>query len=563
MDGSPLFNQEPKVLMRLSLFGLPLLRDSSARPADRAHVEKGHRTLISSGTVAEAIARHTLRKVRRKVSRVLLWLFVGQWLLACVLAIFAPRFAWGPRETIGHVAAVAVAGAALSAAPVYLLVRYPDAWETRHFVAIAQMLWSGMLLYVTHGRAETHFHIFGSLAFIAMYRDARVLATATAAVLVDHAVRSVLMPGTVFTADPAWWRLAEEAAWVLFEDAVLVLFCLQAVASIREVATREANLRQLNRQVEQTVRARTEELERANQALSKELEARSNVESELRQALKLEAVGRLASGVAHEINTPVQFVSDSVQFARDAITDISTVLKKLEAVRDQVDAGGDASELAVEAAVAAEEVEIDYLKESVPKALDRALEGLNRVAAIVRSMKDFAKPDGREMRPADLTKAIESTLVVARNEYKYVADLETDLAPLPPISCHVGELNQAILNIVLNAAEAVAKKVGGTEQRGKIRVRARANDDAIVIVVEDSGPGIPSDIMDRVFDPFFTTKEPGRGAGQGLTVARAVIVDRHHGELTLESDPSFGTRCHVRLPLISTIVRAQAFGTAA
>jgi PAS domain S-box-containing protein len=272
-------------------------------------------------------------------------------------------------------------------------------------------------------------------------------------------------------------------------------------------------------------------------------------EFELQQALKLESVGRLAAGVAHEINTPIQFVSDSVHFVRDAANDLFILVDKLLAVQRSVQAGAPCAEAARQAAEAEATADLEYLIDNVPKALDRSLDGLDRVATIVRSMKEFAHPDTKEMAALDLNRAIESTLNIARNEYKYVADVETDFGNLPPIVCHAGDINQAVLNIVINAAHAITDVVKGSENRGKICVRTRCEGAQIVIEIEDTGGGIPLDVQPKIFDPFFTTKEVGKGTGQGLSMARAVIVEKHKGELSFATRLGQGTTFCLRLPI--------------
>jgi signal transduction histidine kinase len=192
--------------------------------------------------------------------------------------------------------------------------------------------------------------------------------------------------------------------------------------------------------------------------------------------------------------------------------------------------------------------DVPYLLDNVPKALERILDGLSRVTTIVRSMQSFAHPGSHEMVPVDLNRAIASTLVIARNEYKQVAELETDLGELPPVLCHVGDLNQAVLNIVINAAHAVGDKVNDRTGKGRISVKTRRAGDSVLISIGDTGGGIPASIRDRIFDPFFTTKEVGRGTGQGLAIARAV-VDKHRGTLSFDSEPGKGTTFYIRLPL--------------
>jgi len=275
--------------------------------------------------------------------------------------------------------------------------------------------------------------------------------------------------------------------------------------------------------------------------------ARKHLELSLRQAQKLEAVGQLASGIAHEINTPVQFVSDSVHFARDAVAELLGVLARYRAFR--VAAAASLPDLAVELVAAEEAADLDYVAEQLPKALDRALDGLQRVATLVLGMKAFAHPDQKDKSPADLNYAIRTTLTIARNEYKYVADVETEFGELPPIVCHIGELNQVFLNILVNAAHAIGDVVAGTEVKGRITVRTWREGDSVFVSFTDTGSGIPEAVRHRVFDPFFTTKEVGQGTGQGLAIARAVIVDKHEGELTFETEVGRGTTFVIRLPI--------------
>jgi signal transduction histidine kinase len=283
------------------------------------------------------------------------------------------------------------------------------------------------------------------------------------------------------------------------------------------------------------------------------------LENDLAQAQKLESVGRLAAGVAHEINTPVQFVSDSVLFVREAMDDLTGIVDKYRELRGAAEKLGDTGhDQAVRAAAkAAEEAEddadLDYILENAPMALDRAREGLGRVAAIVRSMKEFAHPDRKEMVQTDLNQAIASTLVIASNEYKYVAEVETSFGELPPVSCYAGEINQVVLNLIVNAAHAIGDVVKGNppgvDTKGKIRVATRVLDDMVEISIADSGKGIPPDVRSRIFDPFFTTKEVGKGTGQGLAIARTVVVEKHKGTLHFETEMGRGTTFYIRLPV--------------
>ena len=282
------------------------------------------------------------------------------------------------------------------------------------------------------------------------------------------------------------------------------------------------------------------------------------MENDLAQAQKLESVGRLAAGVAHEINTPVQFVSDSVHFVREAMVDLSDIVEKYRELRTAAQNGSNIAEAAKAAEKAEDDADLDYILENAPVALDRARDGLGRVAAIVRSMKEFAHPDRKEMVQSDLNQAISSTLVIASNEYKYVADVETEFADLPLVNCYAGEINQVVLNLIVNAAHAIADVVKGTANKGKIRVATRVLGGQIEIAIGDTGKGIPVEMRSRIFDPFFTTKEVGKGTGQGLAIARAVVVDRHGGSLHFESEVNQGTTFFIRLPIAGPVASSAA-----
>jgi PAS domain S-box-containing protein len=280
----------------------------------------------------------------------------------------------------------------------------------------------------------------------------------------------------------------------------------------------------------------------------KRLEAdRERIEMELRVAQKLEAVGQLAAGIAHEINTPIQFVGDTVHFLKDCFEDLQDLLREYRDVCMAASDGPEGEAIRARLARAEEVADLAYVQERLPAAFERTLEGVDRVASIVRAMKEFAHPQS-EQAPADLNRALLSTLTVARSEYKYVADVETELAPLPPVVCNVSDLNQVFLNLIVNAAHAIADAQAEGDEKGRIRIRTAHDGESAVISISDSGCGIPAEIRSRIFDPFFTTKSVGRGSGQGLAIARA-IVERHRGTLEFDTEPGSGTTFTIRLPL--------------
>ncbi len=279
--------------------------------------------------------------------------------------------------------------------------------------------------------------------------------------------------------------------------------------------------------------------------------AQKNMETQLRQAERLASVGTLAAGVAHEINTPVQFVSDSVHFLRSAATDCFALIERLQVVRELAARGetGPAMQQALARAAEAEEAaDLEYLNENVPKAFERCVDGLDRVSAIVRSLKEFAHPAQNAMAPADLNRAIQNTLTIASSEYKYVANLETEFGELPMVDCYVSDLNQVVLNLVVNAAHAIADAVGQSGDKGTIRVSTRVVGELVVIAIGDTGKGIPEDVAPHVFEPFFTTKGVGKGTGQGLALAWAVVTQKHGGKIHFESKAGQGTTFFIQLP---------------
>ncbi|WP_334110272.1 PAS domain S-box protein [Thermodesulfitimonas autotrophica] len=282
--------------------------------------------------------------------------------------------------------------------------------------------------------------------------------------------------------------------------------------------------------------------------LAADITERKNEETQRVLRQKLESLGQLAAGIAHEINTPMQYVGDNTTFLQDAFAALSQFVARCQEFVAQGESGVvPADELAV--ALAA--LDWEFLGTEIPKALEQSLEGIGRVRKLVLAMKEFAHPGKKEKAPYNLNRAVESTVTISRNEWKYVADLEMDLDPdLPPVPCVVDEINQVVLNMIINAVHAIEtvvnKEVG---EKGKIIIRTRREGDFAKIEISDTGSGIPPAIIDRIFDPFFTTKEVGKGSGQGLAIAHDIIVNKHRGNITVESEVGKGTTFTVYLPL--------------
>jgi two-component system, NtrC family, sensor kinase len=279
---------------------------------------------------------------------------------------------------------------------------------------------------------------------------------------------------------------------------------------------------------------------------------RNLMEAHLRQAQKLESVGQLAAGIAHEINTPIQYIGDNIRFVLESFAELSGLLAECQKLATAVEVNAATAEMLQAVESISRTADLDYLSREIPAAARQSLEGVMHVAKIVRAMKEFSHPGSAEKVPVDLNHAIETTLTVARNEWKYVAETVTDLAPdLPPVPCLPGEFNQVILNLIVNAAHAIGDVVKNVEgAKGTIRIATRLVGSWAEIAISDTGGGIPENIRHRIFEPFFTTKEVGKGTGQGLAIARSTIVKKHGGELLFESTAGKGTTFTIRLPVV-------------
>ena len=278
--------------------------------------------------------------------------------------------------------------------------------------------------------------------------------------------------------------------------------------------------------------------------VSFDVTTRKLLEAQLANAQKLESVGRLAAGVAHEINTPVQYLGDSLSFLSDAGRDLLELLAKYKTAL----ANSGSPAIIKEMMAAEQAIDLDYLAENLPRSIESATDGVKRVATIVRSLSGFANPDALDKAPADVNQALERAVVMASGQSAPVAEVKTELQPLPPLMCHVGELGQAFSNIIVNAVQSVGEVAKGSRTRGLVTIRSRREGEMVVISISDTGTGITESVRPRIFDPFFTTRPVGSGTGQGLAIAHTV-VNKHRGTISVDTTVGQGSTFTIRLPL--------------
>lgn len=330
-------------------------------------------------------------------------------------------------------------------------------------------------------------------------------------------------------------RLQSQSAVMLGVALVLLILC-------------GVVLLQHQRRIEHQAQEARRHLEKLQEVTRREQEARAESEAlelELRHAQKLESVGRLAAGIAHEINTPVQFVGDNLRFLTEAFGEMTQVLETYRTVLhdDPAPSWDKVHEII---ATTEDQTDIQFSLDQVPVALSQSLDGIGTVATIVRSMKRFGHPDQTDATTVDINQALADVLVVVGSEIRGVARVETDFGSLPMVSCFAGDMNQVWLNLIVNACHAITTADRG---QGTITIRTCSKDGNVVVEISDTGTGIPSDVAERIFDPFFTTKDVGMGTGQGLAVCRAIVVEKHRGSITFKTAPGEGTTFRVQLPV--------------
>ncbi len=413
-------------------------------------------------------------------------------------------------------------------------------------------LWAGAavvptlaLTSVRPGRVETRFAIAAALIVPSLVVDPP---------LVSAAVHGTLV--VVIVSQYRDWRAPTLAGIVWLAVAPGVVAPIATLVGVALAVSGARDSRELAAVLKRLDRATTTLVDRHVRNGAVALEARlaqlHSRELATHRDQRLESLGRLAAGVAHEINTPIQFVGDSVQFLAESIDDLLVVAARQQAAVCAIlsEAEPEAQRTLAEAADhALRQLDMPFLAEELPRSAAHARQGVERVGSIVRSMRTFTHPSGGTMAPVDLNEAVRSALILARNEYRYVADVVTDLGEIPVVPGCRTAIDQVLLNLIVNAAHAIAEVHGKSGARGRITFQTRCRDGSVEVSIRDTGPGIPAAVRDRVFEPFFTTKTIGKGTGQGLAIARSAIVEEHGGSLWFETALGVGTTFFLRLPI--------------
>jgi signal transduction histidine kinase len=522
-------------------------------------------TDVSGSFPPQVIERRTdelydsqLAHIHRRTDRLFYWLMLAQWAAGIVFAVWLSPRAWEGRDSAVHLhvwVALLLGGLNFAGPAIFVKLR-PGEAVTRHVIAVAQMFFSALLIHLTGGRIETHFHVFGSLAFLALYRDWRVLLTASAVVYVDHFARGAFWPESVYGAAVASaWRALEHAGWVVFEVTVLVWTTAQSLNDIRGGAERqarveavnsafqvelhgreqtEAALRDLSNALEERVRERTADLERAYESLSAEMterrlaqEALEKSEEQLRHAQRMEAMGQLAGGVAHDFNNLLTVINGAAEML----------------LRTHGD-------------------------DRAAKSLNQIRRAGDRAAGLTRQLLAFSRRQVMNTRVLDLNEVVADLDKMLRRLIGEHIDLVTKIDPeLGRVKADPGQIEQVILNLVVNARDAMQNGGCLTVETANVMIDqayARKRElmrpgPHVMIAVSDTGHGMDAETLTHIFEPFFTTKEIGKGTGLGLATVYG-IIKQTGGSVSVYSEPGHGTTFKVFLPRAEGAVEPTTTG---
>jgi two-component system, NtrC family, sensor histidine kinase HydH len=456
-------------------------------------------SLTSTSSRAKELFQEHQQGVLARTDRLMAVLMVAQWLFAIVVALTFSPYGWEGRIKTPHVHvyAAVLLGGAISSLPVALALTRPGWLGTRLVVGVAQMLWSALLIHLTGGRIETHFHVFGSLAFLAFYRDWRVLLPATIVVAADHLVRQIFWPESVYgIANPEWWRFLEHAFWVVFEDTVLVIGCLEGVKEMRAISQRTAEVEALSNSEKQ----KSAELDLALQKIQHSQEA-------LVRAEKLAAVGQLAASVGHELRNPLA-----------AVRNANTYITK------RIASSGMGANLT------------DPKVKQFLTVIDHEVAACTKIIA---DLLDFARERAPVLQPCPLRPLVDDAVAILPQSKTRIVNAVSEDLPVP--SLDRDHFRQVLINVLQNAVEAIP-----SDRDGEVVIQAEASEGELLrIIISDNGIGIPNEIVGKIFEPLFTTKSKGTGLGLAIV---AGMVKAHKGSIRVETAPGKGTRFTIELP---------------